>query len=57
MTTAMLKSTWAAMTVQVPICARSPATLSRRGFTVSNTVTNAISVEMPITTLGTMMAM
>ena len=55
-TTAMLNSTCAAITAQVPICSLMPRPASE-GLTRSKNDTKAISVEMPMTMPGTMMAM
>ena len=56
-TTAMLNSTCAAITVHMPIWKRKARTASTKGLMMSNNVTKATSVAMPITTLGTMIAM
>ena len=55
-TTARLNRTCAAMTVHSPICSRARPIASSAGLTASNKVTKAISVAMPITTPGTMIA-
>ena len=59
MTTARLNSTCAATIVVTPMAscgASSPNRPATTGFRTSNTVTKAISVAMPMTTPGTMMA-